>query len=104
MQQGQYQTALSVLPDAPAGTILDGMERGRVGFVAEQYPLSFSALKTADEAVKAQQREAVIQISSGLNQAGALLTNDNMITYQPADYELAFCTSILRSTIFNSMI
>lgn len=90
MQQGQYQTALSVLPDAPAGTILDGMERGRVGFVAEQYPLSFSALKTADEAVKAQQREAVIQISSGLNQAGALLTNDNMITYQPADYELGF--------------
>ncbi|MGF1685767.1 hypothetical protein L4C36_03620 [Photobacterium japonica] len=90
MQQGQYQQALAVLPDAPAGEILDGMEKGRVGFVAGVYPLSFSALQTADQAAKEQQQQAVIQLSSGFNQAGALLTNDNMITYRPADYELGF--------------
>ncbi|PSU35127.1 COG3014 family protein [Photobacterium lutimaris] len=90
MQQGLYQQALDVLPDAPAGEILDGMEKGRVGFVAGQYPQSFGALQLADNAVKEQQRQANIQISEGFNQVGSLLTNDNMITYQPADYELGF--------------
>ncbi|OLQ73403.1 hypothetical protein BIT28_22020 [Photobacterium proteolyticum] len=90
LQQGNYTEAVEALPDAPAGDILDGMERGRVNFVAGQYPDSFAALQRADMAVKEQQRQAVIQLSEGLNQAGALLTNDNMITYQPADYELGF--------------
>ncbi|WP_053062492.1 COG3014 family protein [Photobacterium aquae] len=90
MQQGHYQQALAALPDAPAGDILDGMERGRVGFVAGAYPLSFSSLQHADNAVKAQQQAAEYQVSEGLNQAGSLLTNDNMITYKPADYELGF--------------
>jgi len=90
LQQGNYAQAVEALPESPAGDILDGMERGRVNFVAEQYPDSFAALQRADMAVKEQQRQASIQISEGLNQAGALLTNDNMITYQPADYELGF--------------
>ncbi|WP_064602893.1 COG3014 family protein [Photobacterium sp. J15] len=90
LQQGNYTLALESLPEAPAGDILDGMERGRVNFVAGQYPESFTALQQADLAVKEQQRQATIQISEGFNQAGALLTNDNMITYQPADYELGF--------------
>ncbi|UXI02288.1 COG3014 family protein [Photobacterium sp. TY1-4] len=88
--QGQYQSALESLPDVPAGEILDGMERGRIAYLAGQYPNSFAALNLADEAVKAQQRAAQIQVSEGLNQAGSLLTNDNLITYQPADYELGF--------------
>ncbi|AJR08135.1 hypothetical protein C9J03_08165 [Photobacterium gaetbulicola] len=90
MQQGLYQQAMDVLPDAPAGEILDGMERGRVGFVAGHYPQSFGALQAADSAVKEQQRQARIQVSEGFNQVGSLLTNDNMITYRPADYELGF--------------
>lgn len=90
LQQGNYLQAIEALPEAPAGDILDGMERGRVNFVAGKYPDSFSALQYADLAVKEQQRQAVIQISEGFNQAGALLTNDNMITYRPADYELGF--------------
>lgn len=90
MQQGLYSKAAEALPDAPAGDILDGMERGRVNFVAEQYSSSLAAFQHADVAVKEQQRQAMIQVSTGVNQAGALLTNDNMITYQPADYELGF--------------
>ncbi|KHT64973.1 lipoprotein [Photobacterium gaetbulicola] len=90
MQQGLYQQAMDVLPDAPAGEILDGMERGRVGFVAGHYPQSFGALQAADSAVKEQQHQARIQVSEGFNQVGSLLTNDNMITYRPADYELGF--------------
>ncbi len=89
-QGGNYTQAIEALPESPAGDILDGMERGRVNFVAEQYTDSFAALQRADMAVKEQQRQASIQLSEGLNQAGALLTNDNMITYQPADYELGF--------------
>ncbi|MGF1756955.1 hypothetical protein L4D76_03190 [Photobacterium sagamiensis] len=90
MQQGLYTQAAEALPDAPAGDILDGMERGRVNFVAKQYPFSFASFKHADMAVKEQQRQATVQLSEGFNQAGALFTNDNMITYQPADYELGF--------------
>ncbi|MGF1875157.1 hypothetical protein L4D77_07500 [Photobacterium frigidiphilum] len=90
LEQGLYSKAVDALPDAPAGDILDGMERGRISFVAQQYPTSFGAFQRADMAVKEQQRQATIQVSEGLNQAGALLTNDNMITYEPADYELGF--------------
>ncbi|OAN18263.1 hypothetical protein A3K86_05040 [Photobacterium jeanii] len=90
LEQGQYQAAIDALPTAPAGEILDGMEQGRTRFLAKQYPSSFSAFQGADVAVKEQQSKAVIQISEGFNQVGAVLTNDNMITYQPADYELGF--------------
>ena len=90
LQQGNYLQAIEALPEAPAGDILDGMERGRVNFIAGQYPASFAALRHADMAVEEQQRQAVVQISEGFNQAGSLLTNDNMLTYQPADYELGF--------------
>ncbi|UTV28715.1 COG3014 family protein [Photobacterium atrarenae] len=90
LARGQYQSALESLPDAPAGVLLDGMERGRIEYLAGQYSKSYAALNRADEAVKDQQRAARIQVSEGLNQAGSLLTNDNLITYQPADYELGF--------------
>ncbi|UTM56209.1 hypothetical protein L4174_010160 [Photobacterium sp. CCB-ST2H9] len=87
---GQYQTALEALPEEPAGPILDGMERGRLNFLTRDYPDSLSAFQYADHAVKLQQDAAQIQISEGLNQAGSLFTNDNMITYQASDYELGF--------------
>ncbi|MDO6497147.1 COG3014 family protein [Photobacterium sanguinicancri] len=90
LEQGRYESAIESLPTEPAGPILDGMEQGRTRFIAQQYPSSFSAFQGADIAVKEQQSKAIIQVSEGFNQAGAILTNDNMITYQPTDYELGF--------------
>ncbi|MDO6707326.1 COG3014 family protein [Photobacterium sp. 1_MG-2023] len=88
--QGQYQQALDVLPDDIAGPILDGMEKGRLNFLLQDYPESLSSFQQSDLAVRVQEDAAEIQISEGLNQAGSLFTNDNMITYQASDYELGF--------------
>ncbi|MBD8514942.1 hypothetical protein Q4491_02020 [Photobacterium sp. 2_MG-2023] len=90
LYQGQIQGALDSLPDEPAGAILDGMERGRLTLLTGDYTASFAALQKSDNAVKEQQDAARIQVSEGLNQAGSLFTNDNMISYQASDYELGF--------------
>ncbi|WP_418885834.1 COG3014 family protein [Enterovibrio paralichthyis] len=87
---GEYQQALDELPDTPDGDILDGMEKGRIALLAGDPALSKEALEKADNAATEQQNAAIIQLSNGVNQLGALVTNDNMIDYVPADYELGF--------------
>ncbi|PMN88048.1 COG3014 family protein [Enterovibrio norvegicus] len=89
-KQGEWNAALASLPDTPDSPILDGMERGRVAMLAGDQVVSEEALQTADAAAVEQQRAAVIQLSEGLNQVGSLLSNDNMLTYSPPDYELGF--------------
>ncbi len=87
---GQYQQALDGQQTDFAGVILDNFELGRVSFLAEQYPQSLGAFEQSDSAIKEQQRQATLSLSQGVNSAGSLLTNDNMINYEPADYELGF--------------
>ncbi len=90
LQSGDYQQALEQLPSGVAGDVLDNMERGRVAFLAEDYPQSFSALQESDFAVRELEQQATISISETANSVGALAINDNLKTYQPADYELGF--------------
>jgi hypothetical protein len=47
-----------------------------------------SYLKVSDNAVKVLNDRATISLSETANTVGALATNDNMTTYEPADYEL----------------
>ncbi|WP_407332937.1 COG3014 family protein [Enterovibrio sp. 27052020O] len=88
--KGEFVQALETLPESVDGDLLDGMERGRLAFLAGDIAQSAAGFEKADRAAKEQQQQAVIQVSEGFNQAGALLTNDNMLTYLPADYELGF--------------
>lgn len=91
VQAGNYQAAAEELADSDVGgPILSNMEKGRVFFLAESYPESFDSLKISDEATVELAKRATISVSETANQAGSLATNDNLTTYEPADYELAY--------------
>lgn len=88
---GDYQSAESELVDSDVGgPILNNMEKGRVSFLAESYPNSFTFFQLSDKAVKTLSDRATISVSESANQAGSLATNDNLTTYDPADYELGY--------------
>ncbi|KXF81949.1 COG3014 family protein [Enterovibrio coralii] len=89
-QQGAFPDAIDALPTGAGGEILDEMERARLALLSSDYPQMKEALDMADLAVKEQTNQAVIQISEGFNQVGALASNDNMLTYVPPSYELGF--------------
>ncbi|STQ75474.1 COG3014 family protein [Grimontia hollisae] len=90
LANGEYQQALASLPEQPDGEILDGMEKGRLALLAGDTALSKNSFERADIAATKQQEAAIIQLSQGVDQLGALITNDNMIRYTPPDYELGF--------------
>nr|WP_241210352.1 hypothetical protein [Vibrio ichthyoenteri] len=90
VKAGDYLQAKDNLPDDIAGDILDNFEKGRVYLLNQDYPQSQSALELGDNAVRAEQDKAVISISDTASSVGSLAVNDNLKTYQPADYELGF--------------
>lgn len=88
---GSYTDAAEALDDGTiGGDILDNMERGRVYWLAQQYPKSMQALHASDHAVDVLQQKAKISLSETASSLGALAVNDNLHTYTPADYELGF--------------
>ncbi|OEF23551.1 hypothetical protein A1QC_11685 [Vibrio rumoiensis 1S-45] len=91
VQAGDYKDAESELEDSDVGgPVLSNMERGRVSFLAENYPSSFTALQLSNKAVTELNQRATVSISESANQAGSLATNENLTTYDPADYELGY--------------
>lgn len=88
---GNYKSAESELADSDVGgPILSNMEKGRVSFLAENYPNSFTTFQLSDKAVGVLSERATVSVSESANQAGSLATNDNLTTYDPADYELGY--------------
>ncbi|CAH0533798.1 hypothetical protein VST7929_01673 [Vibrio stylophorae] len=81
------QAAYALLPDQPAGPMLGDFEQGRVALQAGDLDLSFTAFNQAAALLSTWRQEAKYQLSEGANTLGSLLTNDNMRSYQPADYE-----------------
>ncbi|WP_428773698.1 COG3014 family protein [Vibrio sp.] len=90
VEAGRYDEAEQALPDAVAGDILDNMEKGRVYLLSGQTEQSQASLKASDQAVRAQQAQATISLSETATSVGSLAVNDNLDTYQPADYEVGF--------------
>lgn len=90
IKNGNYDAAEEWLPDEIAGDILDNMEKGRVYLLNQQYPESKGAFELSDRAVRIQQDQATISISETALSLSALAVNDNLQSYQPADYELGF--------------
>ncbi|NOI80601.1 hypothetical protein F0237_07990 [Vibrio tubiashii] len=90
VKNGRYYEAEELLPEEIAGDILDNMEKGRVYLLNQQYPESKGAFEVSDRAVRVQQDQATISVSETAMSLSALAVNDNLKTYQPADYELGF--------------
>ncbi|MGV3001470.1 COG3014 family protein [Vibrio sp. E150_018] len=91
VESGDYKSAESELVESEVGgPVLSNMEKGRVSFLAENYPSSFTAFQLSDKAVRVLNDRATVSLSESANQAGSLATNDNLTTYEPADYELGY--------------
>ncbi len=87
---GEYQKAQQALPQYIAGDILDNMEKGRISFLNQLYPASKSYFEKSESAVRTQQDQALISLSEKAVDIGALVVNDNLTRYYPADYETGF--------------
>ncbi|AEX21392.1 COG3014 family protein [Vibrio sp. EJY3] len=87
---GEYVKAKQLQSSDVGGEILGNFEKGRLSFLAQDYPTSLSALEKSDSAVRVQQERATISLSETTTNVGALAVNDNLKDYQPADYELGF--------------
>ncbi|WP_105903473.1 COG3014 family protein [Vibrio gangliei] len=89
--KGDFKSAEQEIIDSDiGGPVLSNMEKGRVSFLAENYPNSFASFQLSDKAYTELSRRATISVSESANQAGSLATNDNLTTYNPADYELGY--------------
>lgn len=67
--------------------LLDRLEEGRIALLAGDMTGSRRAFDAADKAISADDLAARYRVSSALQQGGSLLTNDQTIAYQPADFE-----------------
>ena len=90
LQRGDYPSAEQALSDSVAGEILDNFEKGRVYLLNQDYSASKQAFELSDQAVREQQDLATISLSQSTQSLSALAVNDNLSSYQPADYELGF--------------
>lgn len=88
--QGEYDATFESLPDSPGGALLDQLEKGRVAMLEGDQALSFEHLQHADVLATELADQAVVRISEGFNLAASAISNDNALTYMPADYELGF--------------
>ncbi|WP_295902945.1 hypothetical protein [uncultured Vibrio sp.] len=90
VKTGQYEKAENRLPEFVAGDVLDNLEKGRVHFLAENYPMSHASLNDGDRAVRTQQDRATVSVTDSAASFASLAVNDNLNNYYPADYELGF--------------
>jgi len=90
VKSGRAQQAYTEETSEVGGTILANLEQGRISLLSEQYAKSQSDFEAAEQAVRIQSEQAVISVSDSANQVGSLVTNDNLLAYKPADYELGY--------------
>ncbi|TKB43376.1 hypothetical protein E8M12_15205 [Thalassotalea mangrovi] len=90
IDQGQLQQAQSTLivrSKTENSYALSQLEAGRLAFLANDWSSSQKAFEQAYDYVKTTNEQAKIRISESLNQAGALLSNDNALPYVIPAYE-----------------
>lgn len=90
VKNGEAKLAYQDAAEDTGGPILDNLELGRIALLSEQYAESKSDFEIAEQAARVQSDEATITVSGSANQVGSLVTNDNLIDYKPADYELGY--------------
>lgn len=92
LQLAHWQEALAQIPDStPADNnyLLDRLEQGRIAFLSQNWAASQKALDLAVQQQAWLDAQAEYRLSRGLQQAGALLSNDQAIGYVAPDYEQA---------------
>lgn len=88
--QGDYSDAQSELDADGAGPILSSFEKGRLALLNQDIEESQSFFAVGDKELKELQEKALISLSEGAQSFAAFSVNDNLTSYDPADYEVGF--------------
>jgi hypothetical protein len=87
---GQYEQALQQVPErniSDTNYVLALLEKGRLKHLAGDYKVSKYYFSQASGYINDQKLKAKLQVSKGIQNIGAVLSNDNAITYVVPDYE-----------------
>lgn len=90
LQLGQWSEAMAAIPASDPDSnnfVLDRLQQGRIAFMLRDWSASKQQLDAASTQLAWLDQQAEYRISHGLQQAGSLLSNDQAIAYQAADYE-----------------
>jgi hypothetical protein len=89
-RQGEFVQAESILgkrSENNGSYVLNLLERARLQFLASDWQASQKTFAQAYAKVEQQRNKAKIQISRGIENLGAVVSNDNAISYQIPYYE-----------------
>lgn len=89
-RQGDFVKAQNLLGErAPSNNsyVLNLLEKGRLQFLAAEWAASQKTFEKAYAEIEVQRNKAKIQISKGIEKLGAVVSNDNAISYQVPYYE-----------------
>ena len=87
---GQFKQAMQEIPVrdiSDTNYVLVLLEKGRIAHLAGDYTVSKNYFSQANGYIDEQKVKAKLQISKGVQNIGAVLSNDNAITYEVPDYE-----------------
>lgn len=90
LQLGQWPEAMAAIPASEPNDnnfVLDRLQQGRIAFLLRDWQASKQQLDAAASQLAWLEQQAEYRVSHGLQQAGSLLSNDQAIAYQAADYE-----------------
>lgn len=105
VRQNNIGNAKQLLPrtsSSHSNYLLNQLESARLDFLTQQNETSNETFETIYKRVEDKRQAAKLQISAGLEQSNSLLTNDTVISYQPAAYEMTMLHSYKAlSYVFN---
>ncbi len=81
------QKLLGARSENNASYVLSLLERARLQFLASDWPASQKTFTQAYVQIEQQRNKAKIQLSKGIEKLGAVVSNDNAISYQVPYYE-----------------
>jgi len=89
-QQGHYAQALGLLPeknDFDTNYNLHLLEKGRLSYLSKQYQVSEKGFEQAYQLIQKENNKAKYQLSKGVENAQAIISNDNATRYDVPAYE-----------------
>lgn len=95
-RRGEFVKAQSLLGERAVNNntyVLSLLERGRLQFLAADWQASQKTFAQAYMKIEEQRNKAKIQISKGIEELGAVVSNDNAISYQVPYYEQVMLNS-----------
>ncbi|WP_019026723.1 COG3014 family protein [Colwellia piezophila] len=89
-QRGNFEQALTLIPQRDKGNVsysLSLLEKGRLEYLANQHELSKQDFELVYKQVQQAEQAAKVQLSRGVENVAAVVSNDNAIRYDIPYYE-----------------